>query len=317
MVVKNKQTQALSKLELLAKTDAEASVRQYACWAIGEMNLISGIQTLRLKLNTDPSIEVRKAASRSIKKLEGQAAPPPKAETPVQPQAQPQLQPQIQPINQCREERDCALGLKCINNTCAKPGAEVKSKPEPVKTTGWALEASIIGFVGAAAVGGLSIAAAARKEDLLPAIPLAVGATLVTLVVAPSVKSGSKSARETEGVHGLLSLRVVGWLAFSVHIVGSLALGSLIPVYLVDESKGEDGSFPETSWIVANGMMGMVSIICLSVDTLVARNQAKRIIDASTAESKKGARLRLTPFVTPTYSPQGDAGTIFGFTGTF
>ncbi len=312
IIVAKRLISALPKLESMARTDPGPGVRRFACWAIAELELKAGIPTLQHVFKTDTVPAVRKAADQALAKLRA----PRQTQPPAPP---PQPAPRPEPSVECHSDLSCSPGLRCVDNHCVD---EPKS-PSPsngsagIVTTGWALEAGVIGLIGAAGVGGLSIAAAIKKEEMMPAIPIAIGASLVTLIVAPSIKTGSKSARKTEGVSGSLTMRVIGWLSFSVHIGGSLALGALIPLYFVDEAKGEEGQPPETSWIITNGALGMVSLIALSIDALIARRQASKIKQRLNASAGAKTSLEWRPYISPTVDRSGISGATAGLSCRF
>lgn len=310
-IVQTRQVEALEELEKVAKSDPIPGIRRLACWAIGELHLEAGVPTLRTVVITDHSAGVRLSAKRALEKINlfHRPVPPPGGQT------QHRSANLATPENEsggCFKDTDCKAKRVCSAGTCQ----DAAKRP----TMGWALEASVIGYVGAAAVGGLTIYAALHPEDLLPSIPLAASATLVTIIAAPSVKTGSQSVRDPNGVPGSLTLRAIGWLSFGIHICGSLALAAAIPFHWINENEEGERWTPNKSWIVANGIVGMASLIVLASEALVARHQvlSKPPPQASQQKPARAAeKLSLAFFTAPTAIAGGISGGVAGLAGTF
>ncbi len=306
-VVRNRVTNALPKLEKMAKNDPVPGIRRLACWAIGELELKGGMLTLRTVARRDEAERVREAARRAMARIEGK--PVTVAETPEPAQTTKEKE---STGGQCQKDTDCKGERICNQGIC--------KNLEKFPTTGWALEASVIGFVGSAAMFGLTIYAALHPEDLLPAIPLAAGATLVTVIVAPSVKSGSRSVRDNSDIPGSLTLRVLGWVCFGIHIGGSAALAVAIPFHWLKKDNEGANWTPQSSWIWANGAVGMASLLLLSIEALVARQQAVKRIEELDQQKRRGdttLRASLSPFIAPALGTNGTAGAIAGLGGNF
>ena len=302
IVTKNGQKEAYPKLHSMALHDPVPEVRQYACWSMGKLQLEQSIPTLKRIRDNDDSPLVGIAATRALQRLGVESPPPP---------------PPEEPKPTCKKDKHCEKGHRCMEGVCEPP------KPQQV-TTGWTLEASIIGFVASGVIGGLTVYAALFPEQLLPSIPLAAGATVVTLITAPAVNSGSKSVRKYDGVTGSLTLRVLGWTAFGLHIAGSLTLAGLIPLHWIYEDDNGNGWTPPTSWIIANGAVGMASVIFLSIETLIARKQALRLmkkaasnpVDSKTGPEKQQS-VSVVPVVSPTFHRSGGVSFTAGVVCTF
>jgi hypothetical protein len=302
IVAKNEQKEAYPKLKAMVQHDPVPQVRQYACWALGKLGLKEGIPTLKTARDNDTSPLVTKAATLALGRLGVKEAPPlPKTETKIP----------------CKKDADCEGNDLCKEGVCHPPEKEKV-------TTGWSLESAIIGFVASGVVSGLTIYAALYPEQLLPSIPLAAGATVIVLITVPAINSGSKSVRKYDGVPGSLTLRVLGWTCFGLHIGGSLALAALIPLHWINVDSNGNGWTPPTSWIIGNGVLGVASVIFLSVEALVARRQALRIIKASEEENweadrlqKKNQMVSFTPVVSPTFDQWGNIGITAGLIGRF
>jgi hypothetical protein len=306
IVVKNGQTEAYPKLKGMVQHDPVPEVRQYVCWAIGKLELKEGIPTLTSAMENDTSALVTIAATRALERL-GVKVPPKPGPPP----------PEAEKKKTCKKDKDCKDNDICEGGVCHPPG---KQKV----TTGWALEAAIIGFVASGVISGLTIYAALYPEQLLPSIPLAAGATVVALITAPSIDSGSKSVRRYDGVSGSLTLRVLGWTCFGLHIAGSLTLAALIPLYWLNVDANGNGWTPPTSWIIGNGALAVGSVIFLSIEALIARRQALRIMKKQEAqgtetgrELKKSQTVSLMPIVSPTFGPSGNIGITAGVVGRF
>jgi hypothetical protein len=302
IVAKNEQKEAYPKLRAMVKHDPVPEVRQYACWAIGRLELTEGIPTLESARDNDTSPLVTIAATRALERLGIKQTP---KSTP----------PEAAPKIPCKKDADCKENNLCKEGLCQPP------KKEKV-TTGWTLEAAIIGFVSSGVIGGLTIYAALYPEQLLPSIPLAAGATVVTLISVPAVNSGSKSARKYDGVNGSLTLRVLGWTSFGLHLAGSLTLAGLIPLHWLKVDQNGNGWTPPTSWIIGNGALGMASVIFLSIETLIARKQALRIMKKQEKEQteiapKENQSVSFTPVVSPTFDRYGNIGITAGLVCRF
>jgi hypothetical protein len=61
----------------------------------------------------------------------------------------------------------------------------------------------------------------------------------------------------------------------------------------------------------------MVSILCLSVDALIARNQAVDIVRTGSYSADRQPKLALKPFIAPAVSPEGVVSTMLGLNGIF
>jgi hypothetical protein len=301
-VVRNKIDKALPKLEEIVEKDSVPGIRRLACWAIGELKLKAGALTLRKAARSDQSGGVRTAAKRALEKIEGEGAF----------KEEEAAKTKEEEPGTCLKDTDCKGDRICIDAACQ----DIKKRP----SLGWAMEASVIGFIGTAAVGGLSMYAALHPEDLLPAIPLAASATLVTVIVAPAVKSGSKSIRDGTDIPGSLTLRVIGWACFGLHLGGSLALAVAIPFHWLKKDEQGENWTPQTSWIMTNSIVGMVSLLTLSIEALVTRSQAKKRIaevEAEEAQKRQKPKVSLSPFLAPVLT-QGEAtGASAGFVGRF
>jgi hypothetical protein len=300
IVVKNGQTDAYPKLKAMALHDPVPEVRQYSCWAIGKLELKEGIPTLKSAMENDTSALVTIAATRALERL-GVKVPPKSTPPP----------PKSEKEKTCKKDKDCEDNDICEKGVCQPPGTQKV-------TTGWALEAAIIGFVASGVISGLTIYAALFPEQLLPSIPLAAGATVVTLITAPAIDSGSKSVRRYDGVSGSLTLRVLGWTCFGLHMAGTLTLAALIPLYWIN-----DGWTPPTSWIIGNGALAVGSVIFLSIEALIARRQALRIIKRQETQGTepgrelKKSQVSFMPVVSPTFGPTGEIGITAGLVGRF
>jgi hypothetical protein len=300
MVVKNNQLEASEKLQSMARYDKDPQVRRFACWAMGKLNMTTSIPALRWIKDNDYSPVVVKAAIRSLARMKKPSAPDPLPPPPQKKKGKKGV---------CEKDTDCKGNRVCEKNVCRAP---------KVISAGWAFEASIIGFVTSGLIGGLTIYAALNTEQLLPAIPLAAGATTVVVIAAPAVKSGSKSARENSPATGSLTLRVIGWISFGFHLGGSLTLAGLIPLHWLREETNGDRWTPPASWIIGNGILGIASVISLSIDSLIAHKQAIRFKEEHEREKKaKQRKVSWMPVLAPITDATGTAGIYGGISGSF
>jgi hypothetical protein len=310
LVVEHEQRAALPKIEDMARSDPGPGVRKFACWAMGKLGGREHLRTLRWVATNDGSPKVREQARRAVAAIE--------AREPVAPAAPGGGAPE----RGCETDADCGKRGVCDGGDCVpligSDDERAADDDAPLATAGYALEAGVIGIIGSGAVLGLSIGAAYRKEDLLPAIPIAVGATLITVVAAPAIKSGSKSARRTPGVEGSLAFRVIGWIAFGIHVGGSLALAAAIPFHWLNADEDGNGWTPQRSWIIANGAMGATALLCLAIDALVARSQAREVIERNEREPRERlAGPTLRPFVGPVGGTGAASGAVAGVVAFF
>ena len=283
------ETRAMGKIAALARKDPDEGVRAVAAWAVGEMDIKMRKSLLSAVAEKDGSAKVRDAAKGALEKLDG--APPVPA--PGEPGATRAVEPDGTVV------------------TCAEK--------QPA-TTGFAWGAGVFGFLGTAGVGALYISAAVKKDELVPAIPLAAAGTGLTAITAVIVAVGSKSARGQPGVGGSIGLRLFGWLTFGFHIVGSAVLAAAVPFHWIKEDSSGNKWTPPMGWIIANGATAMISIVALSADSLVAASQAQTLVEderARARERKATPAVSLAPFVAPVASDGfGTSGAMLGLAGT-
>ena len=298
--IRDVDTKTMGKLAAMSRKDPHEKVRQAAAWAVGEMDLKMRKSVLWAIIQSDESAAVRSEAEMALKKLEGRYS-----KDIDKPADKPPVAAVVSttPIEGCQKDTDCKGERICL------------APPHP--TAGWSRGAGIYGFVGAIAEGGLSLSAALNKEHLVPAIPLAAGGTVVTVISAAIISAGSNSARTMPEITGSLGFRLLGWLSFGFHITGSLALATAVPFHWLKEDEDGNKWTPPTAWIVANGGLGMLSLICLSLDSIIAGNQAKAITSQYRQRQKTEMTFNWIPSVSPVFGPDGSTGAVVGASGTF
>ncbi|MCP4599867.1 MAG: hypothetical protein GY847_04880 [Proteobacteria bacterium] len=215
------------------------------------------------------------------------------------------------PGAQCGKDTDCK-GLRiCNNGVCEDPHPQETDQPQLGSTderplsAGWALGGAICGFIGLGAVTGLGAAAAVTADDTIPSIPLGAAATVTLAVMGPLTFAGGKSARRGAGVRGILGLRIPGWITWGISLGNALVL------------IGVGVSVDVPPWqIMVTTIIGDLSLILFSVDALVSRSQAKRVIREN-AHKSDHHNVALSPLLAPVYGPDGVSGGILGLGGSF
>jgi hypothetical protein len=289
------ETRAMGKIAALARKDPDPEVRAVAAWAVGEMDLKMRKSLLRSLAEEDPSAQVRREAERSLGKLEKAPATP-------------------APAGAVTGAASAGAGPERAVQT---DGTIVVCAEKPPATTGFAWGAGVFGFLGTGGVGALYISAAVKKDDLVPAIPLAAAGTGLTVITAVIVGVGSKSARGQPGVDGSIGLRLFGWLTFGFHIIGSAVLAGAVPFHWIKEDDAGNKWTPPMGWIIANGATAMVSIVALSADSLVAASQAQTLVEEERSHTRRGVPVSIAPFVAPyATSGFGTSGAVLGVVGT-
>ncbi len=234
----------------------------------------------------------------------------PSKKEPVLSETAPETAPVVQ--MQCGRDLDCKGVRICNKGVCEDP--QQQAQPEPVDTqhdtrppsAGWALGGAICGFVGMGAMTGLGAASAVTAYDVIPSVPLGASAVVTMAVMGPISFAGGKSARRGAGVRGALGLRITGWIAY-----GS-ALGNGLALIAVGAS---DGYVPP--WLIAlTTAIGDASLIMFSVDALVSRSQAMRVIKES-AHGSNRPLVSLAPVLAPVYGPDSVSGGVLGLGGSF
>jgi hypothetical protein len=175
----------------------------------------------------------------------------------------------------------------------------------PPPDPGWASGAGVFGIIAGLGIIGLTAGSEATKDEQIPALPLGVGATVLTAVAGPVVAIGAASARDNPGIHGAPGLRVAGWLGYVLTLLDATVLLGLG----VAEVEPPDGV------ILSVGLLGGTSMACLASDAFISASQAK---DAAAAAPPATARhFTLTPGVLWTRTPDGTLMPGVGARGTF
>jgi hypothetical protein len=175
---------------------------------------------------------------------------------------------------------------------------------KPVRT-GWGLGAGILGFVMAGLSVGLAGASAATSAHLIPSLPLGAAGLGLTIIFGPIVASGGSSSRRGADVHGVVALRIVGWIFYGLTIAGGLAM---VVMGIMEVAP------PMPMFAVMAACDG-VSMLSLSIDSLVAGIQA--IARSNEASDNRQSSLELAPVVSPLLMPNGQVGLSAGLVGRF
>ncbi len=171
-----------------------------------------------------------------------------------------------------------------MNGQCVDPKTRLPDAPPPEKksddgvtvtihdvgepaydddATGWSMAAGVIGIVSAALVLTLSIGSELSKEDRIPSLPLGAAATVLVAAMGPVTAAGGGSARHG-GATGLKGLRIVGWIAYGVSLVGALYLLIL----------GASDTEPFGGLITTTGVVGAASLTFFGIDAFVSHSEA-------------------------------------------
>lgn len=190
-------------------------------------------------------------------------------------------------LAQCKADVDCKGNRICEGGTCVDPNDRAPERkveetddgvtvtysgraeaPPPVMgaSTGWALPAGIIGFIGAAAVLSLAVGSELTSEDQIPSLPLGAAATVLVAALGPVTFAGAKSAR-SETVTGLLGMRIVGWVTYGVSLANALVL----LLFGVVEVTPPDG------YITAVGVLGALSLTSFAIDAVAGYSEASSL----------------------------------------
>jgi len=295
------ETRAMGKIAALARKDQDPSVREVAAWAVGEMDIKMRKSLLRSMAEKDESGKVQSAARKSLEKLE---------KAPIMPSPY-EDEPQKEP-----EKADETAAREAPLRAVATDGTIVTCAERAPATTGFAWGAGVFGFLGTGGVGGLYISAAIKREELVPAIPLAAAGTGLTVITAVIVAVGSKSARGQVGVDGAVGLRLFGWLTFGFHLIGSAVLALAVPFHWVKEDEEGNKWTPNIGWILANGAAAMLSLVALSADSLIAASEAQTLVEDEKRRAE-GSKVSMAPFLAPYATSEfGTSGAVLGFAGT-
>ncbi len=191
-------------------------------------------------------------------------------------------------------------------------------------STGWAMAASIIGFVsgaGVIAMGIISSSESADSQELYDSEPcwssgecsmaeeneaqswiFGISALALGAAASPIVFVGGKSARRHGDVDGSVPFRIVGWASYGACLSGAVTLVGL----------GIAEVRAPSALIGIIGGIGGLSLFSFAIDALISRNQAK----AAAAEYTSG-EARILPLLTPTIGRDGSLGAVLGIGGRF
>lgn len=177
------------------------------------------------------------------------------------------------------------------------PQATGGTPPPDGQSTGddWALGAAIAGFISAGGVLGLAEASEFTRANEIPSIPLGAAATVMLGAMGPVVFAGGASARRRPGAHGVVGLRVAGWIGYGVTLTDA--------VYLIVTGVG--GIVPPPGVITIAGVSGALGLTAFAIDALVSHNSAA---DAEPAP-RSASGIKWTPLLLPLAPTNGNRGT--------
>ncbi len=222
-----------------------------------------------------------------------------------------------EPVCACDEGfiPDTTTGMSCQpvsqdnsqDTAPAAPAAPVAPVAPAKLGDGWALGASITGFAATPVflgLGGAAVATTQEGYDNAVPIGLGGGALIVVGIMGPLVNGGSKSARRSAGVDGILGARIAAWALYGLTMANGLAeIGLAV------------ADIPVDKWQVAVLVgTGAVSLILFSLDALISHKQAGEKIELSEQATSK---FLLSPTITPVFANGQATGATIGLGGSF
>lgn len=193
----------------------------------------------------------------------------------------------------------------------------VEQAPKIQPKTGWSLGAGISGIVLSAASGSIGLVGIVTdKLDLT--LPLCLSSAALQVLSVPIIKLGSKSAKG-DGVWGSTGVEVTAWITYGFS-TAFWALGGIIAL---------DGSLPYDkagdTWsnnyvlLYMGTILGTVSSLMMSIDSLLAYGQASRLLsEQSSSNDATGVSISpsISPLPAPAQNPDAN-GMVFGVVGRF
>ena len=215
---------------------------------------------------------------------------------------------------QCKTDMECKGDRICISGECVSPQLQMQAPPmgspqiisnTPVQysptyypppypntyqsnpyqlrepqmvyrrplSKGWAIPGGILGVIFSGAVlafGSVSaIGFAMDWSDNLSAVILGPTTALLVAIGTPIVFAAAKSARNGDfRIRGMKGLRITGWVTYGLTLASAL---SLFVMGFADITVNG-------GHIAATTVLGVASILCMSIDAFVSGAQAKRAI---------------------------------------
>jgi hypothetical protein len=214
----------------------------------------------------------------------------------------------------------CAAGQTCTSLGQCVPGEGATSQgpvvplmvPEKEQShpelgpgdPGWAMEAGIIGLVGAAGVVTLTALSAWKNGEAASGY-FGVGALSTVAIAGPVVAIGALSARSNPIHKGYPLVYTLSWIGYGASLVFGGAL-------LIDGMATKEGV--PAGWIAGAGAIGALTLVGFSIDAIASAVHAKSPI------GQLGVRDQ-TPSVMPTMAlvPERNGGlaATFGLNGLF
>jgi hypothetical protein len=195
------------------------------------------------------------------------------------------------------------------------PGAALQ---EPA--SGWPIAAAVMGFVAAAPVLGLGVAAGMNTSDKWLSIGLGIASLSTMLIFGPISSTGQSSARRGTPVWGGLGARIPAWILFGVVAIEGVTMIAL---------GATDHDIPE-GLIYSAAALGATSLILFGIDSLVSRASAHEWYEEQLAarrlgwsvpgfEQEDGPRLVFQPRIAPVLGLRGEGltGASLGLAGAF
>jgi hypothetical protein len=184
---------------------------------------------------------------------------------------------------ECKGDRVCDAG-QCVVPTTANSATSPDWKAPPAADATWARQASLIGYVGAAATLGLAVGSYSSFDDQGTSIALGGVATLVAGIAGPIAASGGTSAR-TQGAFGNPVLQSSGWVAYTLSMLNAVTLIAL--------SVADVAAEP---WLtLTTGSMGAMGLVFFAMDAQQGANE----LDALKQRHQGSNGVKLTPMVAP------------------
>ncbi len=220
--------------------------------------------------------------------------------------------------------KDSIVSLK-IPSTPGRGSFSSGQAPTPGQAAagdaGWAVAAGIVGVTSSVLVLGLGIASAATMCSPAPAgayyyscssPSTALGASATAFLAAgvPVTAYGGSTARNSPKANGIPALRVSGWVAYGLSIVGAITL-------LAIEASGGDLASAGAGPILATALVGTASGVLFTADAFIGARQAKKLGPVSLDMPRRQPSVVWTPTLQVVQNDGRATGSTVGILGRF
>ncbi len=193
----------------------------------------------------------------------------------------------------------------------------VTSEPKQKAKTGWSLGAGIAGLVLGAVSGGIGFAGILTDNYDLT-LPLCATAASLQIIAVPVIKIGSKSAKG-DGVWGNTGAEIVAWITYGFGTAFWALAGLVGSQGGIEYDKSGDVWSSGVILLYAGTILGTISTVLISVDSLLAYGQANTLLSKN-PESDQANGIIISPSISPLPAPAQHpeaTGMVFGLVGRF